>query len=277
MNFSDGSRLKNLYEHFMHGSYADKLKDFSDPLSIINRFPVEYRPYVLAVPDELLCLTEEELQKTIDPSDTLRKLRIAFWGNYDRICSDVTIGKEAPSTTSGEDHKGSKHIAKAKSKSFYFAEICWGICSPTAFEKIVVHNPAAFAFILTPPPNYDKTMEGLLEKGMARLTEIMDIPIYQTDKNGKRLPDVKAAALVLAAIKMVDDRVKGGAIQRLESKQLTVNANMSMAKYADEKNADALLARIKELEMLTENPTASGRETLQISRRNRGEVEVMDE
>lgn len=55
----------------------------------------------------------------------------------------------------------------------------------------------------------------ILAIGTNRLYEIMHAPIY--DNKGNFVS--KNASLVLQAIKMVDDRVKGMAIQRIEKKQ----------------------------------------------------------
>jgi hypothetical protein len=95
-----------------------------------------------------------------------------------------------------------------------------GVCEEGTWFK-TLKNPMKCAFIFRPLVEYQKAMETLLTIGINRVHEILHMPIYD-DKTGK--PDARIAGIVLQAVKQVEDRVKGMAVQRIFEKQERVSS-----------------------------------------------------
>ena len=166
---------------------------------------------VKSIPVEVLLLTPIALQGRAEPTWVERAIRVAFWTEYDRAVRTKT--KIMPSA------------------------IWQGICSGQHFYRLI-ENPLKLAWIIQPVTEYKRSMETLLAKAIERVDEILHLPLY----NDKGRPDAKIAAVVLAAAKQVEDRVKGMAVQRIHEKsERTLISDVPM-------NLNELDSKIKILE-----------------------------
>lgn len=157
---------------------------------------------------------ERELEKELKPSPTLRRIKISFWHEY--------------------------HRAQEKNRPMYPAGIYGGICLPQFFHSAVMQKDLAFAWLLSPPTDYMVAMEEALVHAIKRVREVLDMPI---DGNPK------VAALMLKAMELLDARLHGTAVQRIESKNVSVQVTTPATKPLP--TPEELEAKIKQLEIET--------------------------
>lgn len=163
-----------------------------NPAAVINLLPEDLQARLMQLDEKLVYMDEAELENVAGLSRIDRRVRIAFWEEYERAAKkNEKINLEACVL-----HTGLMN---------------W---SQYAFR---LDRPERLAWLLTPPALYKAQIKEALEIGTNRLIEIMSLPLY--DHKGR--VDAKVGALILAAYKMVDGRVHGSVMQR----QLNVNVN----------------------------------------------------
>ena len=153
------------------------------------------------------------LAKIVKPTPTVNRLRYSFWAEYDQ--------------------------AQEEKRDMVEENIWRGVCSQDQFftqiKKLKVQ-----AWMLYPVVDYTVAIEEALMFGLGKVREILEFPLYQTKttKVGKgdkkedymteKVPDYKVADLMLKAVKMLEDRSKGGVVQKLESKTVQENRNLNV-------------------------------------------------
>ena len=70
---------------------VDPIRDEDDVRSIINLVPGYVSTYMRVIPEEVLQKDAEELEKLADVSESERKMRIAFWIEYERAQRTGTV------------------------------------------------------------------------------------------------------------------------------------------------------------------------------------------
>lgn len=183
----------------------DLIQHVSDPL----------KRAIVNVPTHLIFLTEAELFRKVNPNPLDYALRVSFWSEYERVMLN-----------------GGRELITA-------AGVCRGICPPNSFYNML-KDPERTAWIIKPKQSYSREMEAILSRGTERLWELMELPIYNSD--GK--PNADVARIVLQAIKQVEDRVKGMAVQR----SMTVTTQIQGSRTAAIESMEDLDKRIKQLE-----------------------------
>jgi len=161
---------------------------------------------------ELLLTDEWELKEIIKPTPTLNRLRISFWREFDR--------------------------AQTKNTDMKMVKVYAGICPKEQFERYL-DNDNHTVWILKPPVDYVNAMEEALMFGIDRLREILEIPLVQTrhiklrDADGADYLDTyeefdpKTAELLIKTVAMLDMRVKGALVQKVEQKVIAENRNVN--------------------------------------------------
>lgn len=170
-------------------TFDHKAQDLNDPKALINLVPKSVKDAMLRVPEAFLNMDERELEKlTPKQSFTLvdRRLRTAFWLEYARATDAGT--------------------------ALNLANVYQGVCSRAYFYNYVIESQPRLAYLLLAPTDYRIAMEEALLFGVDRLREILDLPIY--DPSGK--PDPKIADVILKTVAILDQRVKGAVIQKIQ-------------------------------------------------------------
>lgn len=165
------------------------IKDLENPRSLINIVSPDLRDKILALPDALIDLTEEEMERILpNPSTTVQQLRRMFWIEFDRAIEQRTMMNNS--------------------------NIYPGICTREGFLKLT-DRKECLAWLLVPPTDYMANTEALLTQGLKRINEMLHFPLKTKEGNF----DHKLGELILKATLALDMRVKGGYLQR--SMQMT--------------------------------------------------------
>lgn len=154
------------------------------------------------------------------PSRQDRRVRIAFWEEYEKAASTLDP-MDLELVVSGT-----------------------GVLHWSAYKEGLLSDQTMLAWFLTPPANYRVQMKEAMELGLSRLVEIMQLPL--TDPSGKIRADI--GALILQAYKLVDLRNHGAIAQKIV--QLTADAgqvpdNGTMAPDEIDKKLAELEAKLR--------------------------------
>lgn len=159
-------------------------------------------------------LSEIELKSMVKPTPIDYALKTSFWREFQKV-----------------DASGGVVTSR---------DVYGGISTPVYFRNHVLKNQFKLAWLCRPTQIYEKEVEALLTRGTERLWEIMEMDIY--DDHGR--VDVRRGSLVLETIKMVEQRAKGLAVQRVQS----VNLNIEQKSKPLVVGNDDIDKRIAELE-----------------------------
>lgn len=201
---------------------SPSVSDSDNPRSIINLVPGAVREAIDSLGSDLLGMTEKELEALTPHGSwtvTDRRLRTAFWIEYGR--------------------------AQDLGQHMNIGNVFNGVCSKPYFYSSVLKNKPRLAYLLLAPQDYRVAMEEALGFGVDRLREILEMPIF--DENSK--PNPKVADVILKAVQMLDQRVKGAVVQ----KNLNVNVGSdgkspNDAKDAQPQTMEEIERRLAELE-----------------------------
>lgn len=222
------------------------IRDERDQFSLIHFLSPKLKELVMILPEEYLMNSEAELRLECKPTPTDYALRVSFWREFEKMM-----------------WRGSGRIV--------CAGVFGGICSELYFYKKFIRNEAKLAWMVRPMQVYQKEMEAILYRGTERLWELMEIPI----KNGKGVIDPKKAEILLKTITQVENRVKGMAVQKSESRSMNVNVSSRTKATQSIDTMESLDRRIKqiEVELGEEAPTAH---TVEIVKEEPPEREIID-
>lgn len=168
-----------------------------EPSSLSNHLPDVLLRRVEAIPAVYVEMTELDLSRLMPLqkfSVQDRRLRISFWQEF--------------------------HRASAEMQKVSIDSICRGICNRRHFLEQVCANPIRLSFLLLPPADYHLALEESLDTLVSKMRDIADLPV--TNESGD--PIYKNIDAIMKAFSHIDNRVKGAAVQRIESKSVNVNA-----------------------------------------------------
>lgn len=201
-----------------------------DPRSVISLVSPRVAEAMIAAsvarPD-LFALDERSLYKKLGSehqkiSPTDNRLRVRFWDEYER--------------------------AQANSqKKFRMENVYAGVCTHGYFFERYLKSNERVAWLLTPPASYVVRAEEALGFGLERMRDILELPIEGDD--GKI--NVKLAELQAKIVAMLDIRVKGAVVQRVENKNMNLNvatSDQGVAKALVGQSMGDIEKRLKELE-----------------------------
>ena len=170
----------------------------------------KYRPDLFGL-DEYTLKQKLRAEKKF-PTPTDNRLRLAFWNAYEQVQSGVA-----------------KNIALTR--------IAAGICAPEFLVQEYFRYPEKVAWILTPPASYEVLAEEGLQFGLEQLREILETDHYKYDPDGKITRyDSKLMEIKIKITAMLDQRVKGAVVQRIEQKSLNVNVTEKQVQKIAELN-----------------------------------------
>lgn len=197
-----------------------------DPYSVIRMVSPRFQAAILALPEEYKGQEEGTLRRMCKPYPTINQLRMSFWLEYERARAVL-----APRMT--------------------MTNIYTAIMDECTFYKMCETEPRKLAWILCPPISYTTKLEEMLHRGYERVSEILDADIITS---GGKL-DVAAAKLVMQATMMIDMRLKGGIVQKMEhtNKSLSLSVNMragskEVVKAVEHMNMEEVEEELRKLE-----------------------------
>jgi hypothetical protein len=182
------------------------------------------------LPKAFIDLTEQTYEKETDykPTQVDEQLRYAFWQEYERIL-------------------------ERRQRRMVMANVYSRIVHNRTFYDII-ENPRRLAYFIIPPIRYSIRMEQNLSLAMERVREILELPITRQicrceincrcPGANKRTPnqkkrcrcrikckcsakiDAKLAQVILNAAQMVDLRVKGAGVKKIDQRILQANINV---------------------------------------------------
>jgi len=184
--------------------------DTDNPKSMINMVPDWIKSRMLnETMRKLAYLSDEELEAEVKPNLSLKRLRTAFWAQYDNL------------------HNSPMRNNKNFNKIGIF-KMCMGICTTQYFMEKIARNDFMLAYIIRPPLDYDNAMQESLQHGLNRVREILNFPLYEPRFNKDGLPIVdkhtgeqvmspneKIANLILKTVAFLDLRIKGATVQKI--------------------------------------------------------------
>lgn len=197
----------------MGTSQRERLEDFEDynpdqsvlnpenPASLFSVMPEEFQPLIEAIRLQFprMChYPERELRKYCKPDERDNRIRLSFWQEYE--------------------------LSTRMGKKMSIRAITDGICSKDTWKTYYLQQPKKLLWIVTQPKSYSQTMNALHAQSLERLHQILKLPIK--DKQTKK-PDVKVIAQMIKIFQLLDLRVKGSIMQRVEINQKSLNMNMN--------------------------------------------------
>lgn len=186
------------------------LLDLSDPQSVVNKVPEKLAEAILALPKKYFKMSERQLRSACNPNEIVARMRLTFWDEYYRVA-----GKKNPMVVSN---------------------ITRGVCFRDYFYEDILTDEKWFAYVCTPPKDYVISMREMLDLGLDELREVIELPNVK-----RRVVRIKNAATgefedvvveeyntrvisqKITIVKMLDERVKGSTVQRVQIDQRNLN------------------------------------------------------
>jgi len=171
-----------------------QLIDDSEKVCLLNLVHPAFRPRLADIPVTVLELSFEELTKRLRPTVTMYRLRYMFWSEYE--------------------------FAIQTGSMLRMARVWRGICSESYYDALI-KNQLFLAFMINPPTDYITVVKESLQAGMENLRKIVSADVF--DEDGRMNP--RAADVVIKGIALLDLRVKGAVIQRIDQRLVSLNVN----------------------------------------------------
>lgn len=149
---------------------------------------------------DLLDLDFYEIKNKAKPTLTLSRLRQSFWNEYEN--------------------------AVAANRKMRLSQIIAGVCTETFLRNKVLPENEKMAFILSPPSDYLVVVKEALNAGLDTLRQIVSANVIKADGS----LDTKAADTIIKAVALLDMRVKGAIVQRVDQRTLNMNINQELPK-----------------------------------------------
>jgi hypothetical protein len=183
------------------------IEDLANPRSVISltsdipTLQAGIKNLLLTSP-ELLELEFDEIKLKANPSFTLCRLRMSFWNEYENAITN--------------------------NRKMKMARIVAGVCTDSLFKAKILPDLVRLAYVLSPPKDYVITVKESLDAGLDNLRAIVTAKVTNDDGS----LNAKSADIVLKAIALLDMRVKGAVIQRIDQRSLNVNVNRDVTPHA---------------------------------------------
>jgi len=196
----------------------DDLMDPDNESSVVFRTVGKLQEFIKNLPVQYLVPEDQLRQKfNFKPKREQHLLRVAFWQEYDR--------------------------AMRTNSQMETLAIYKGIVVDGTRFLVYLEDPCFVSYMLLPVHSYKMVTEGIHNLALKQMYETLDVP--HIDEDGK--VDHKLLNQKLKIYKMMDDRIKGGVIQRQEIKAVSqINHTAEVRDVA--MTPQQIEARIKEIE-----------------------------
>lgn len=218
-------RPKNADETRMDQIGEVSIFDESQPRTLINIVTPDVQIAIKRLSQRrrhIFFLDEREFKKRVDPDAVTSRLRLSFWDEYTR--------------------------AQDKGETMKVKNICNGCCSVDYFYKAVLTNSNKLAWIICPPKDYMLAMRELLDVGIDEWRDILTMK--HVNKKGQI--NVALIAQKIKIVQMLDLRVKGAIIQKLQVSQKNLNVNVDGPALHEDMSMEDLQALESQLNRITE-------------------------
>lgn len=139
-------------------------------------------------------MCERELYNELRPSDTDDKMRLLFWKEYNR--------------------------AQDRGKRMLMGNIYSPVMTHENF-RLFLGSDKRVAWMLKPPEEYMISLEAALNRGKDTISKLMSMDLFDSKGKIKRVE----ASIFLKAYELLDNRVKGSVVQRIEQKTASVHVH----------------------------------------------------
>ena len=208
--------------------FTGAMFDESNPQSLVNLLPDRLVPILHRVRAKLpktLFSPESTVRMTVKPDERDERIRLSFWDEYNN--------------------------ATAMNRKMGIQRLLDNVVSWEGWTTYYEPDDIKMLWIFTPPRSYAQSMKYILHLGTERLLEIMSLPII--DNRGT--VDSKVVTQILKAFQLVDTRVKGAIVQRMQIDQR--NLNLSATVDPKESMIDFSGMAIEDLEKLERKISSS--------------------
>lgn len=200
---------------------APAFLDLENPLSLINVAPSCMAPFFEQLKGHwprTLLWTESKIRAELKPDERDNRVRLSFWNEYDR--------------------------ATSLHRRMSIDNIIRGVTDRETFLYFYLKKPNKYVWLLTPPKNYVLTMQQILDQSLEALLLVTEVP--PIDKKGRL--DTKAVNQLIKIFQLVDARVKGAVVQRLQIQQQSVNLNVDATEQQSQLLASMSLEELEGLD-----------------------------
>jgi len=192
--------------------------DPQNETSLWNYLPQPYNYQLLEVvsqnedtlleifPDEMLLLKYLRAHKAYEPSVNDQRLRHLLWLEYENSFME------------------NRKISIRNVHSL--------VCNDKSFKALFLKLPYRALFFCCRPASYQHVIKEMLNHGMGRLRQILDMP--DVDSKGK--PDLKMLALKVKITAMMDMRIHGAPTQKIHQVTQNLIGNTPVPKGEDVKD-----------------------------------------
>lgn len=181
-------------------------------------------PDLFTLDEKTLYRTFRTNDKYVTPTPTDNRIRLAFWTEFDRA-------------------------QYQNAKEMRMAYVYSGACTKQLFYDQFLNIPQKVAWMLCPPASYETIVEEALAFGIDKLRDILEMDEFEYDVRGRKKLNTKLLELKAKIVAMLDQRVRGSVVQRVEQKTLNLSVTEKSAeRKADENHMEYLERRLKELE-----------------------------
>lgn len=191
--------------------------DLNNPRSLASIVTPTFRELMLNLPAEYLGHDEADYIKTVGQNNitgTDKSIRMAFWLEYER--------------------------AQSKQVRMELTRCYEGCASDDYFYKMI-KNPRRLGFLLIPPKGYVIACKTALYYATVALQKIVD-DFLAADKR-----DAKMADTVMKVFKILDDRINGAVVQRVDQRNVNVNMNQSAGELETSASMEELQKKLDNL------------------------------
>lgn len=174
-----------------------------NPRCVVNLLSEKMRELVMNLPPNYLAMSDKELEQLVEPGPMDEQLRLSFWDEYFIACDNES---------------------KMRVEAIYPR-----VCSREYFYKHFMQDPKRLAYMMRPPQEYMLRMRSILDLGIKRFEEILQLPLYDTrqTKNGPvKVLNTKLIGEIVKITALVDNRVKGAVAQKIQLDTKSVNLNI---------------------------------------------------
>jgi|GEM_PF-2981740 len=191
--------------------------DVEDPDSLYHMVPMSVQAAMQDINPLWFSWTEQTVIRKFEITARDMRLRLGFWDEY--------------------------FTAKDQGRKMMMSRVYNGACSRRFWEDSILKSPKKLSFIMTMPGDYMKSMKALHYMAVARLEEIIKFPLRSKGK-----PNLLVADRVMKAFSLIDNRVKGLAVQRMQVEQKNMNVNINKDMNNIPSNPEDLAKEIADLE-----------------------------